>query len=1498
MVASAKTDKSKPPVFHQLELARGWRIIREHVKLRIDLDRRTIAGTAKFEFCALSNQFVNIALNLRRCRVTSCLINDKPASFRIVSPLDDDKLLAAVSSDTARHRVANIEHSVRLREDASAIQGELVVDLPAAISADIIDELTEAFQKASPDADLIQNPPEFTAVPALPLEHLPVLTLRIDYEAYEPSAGAVYFGNQDASNPVIDPVYMLTDSRFGMARFWMPCIDSMQWCDRYLFDFDIAVKSSLLVIASGELTETVIYTAGNDSEFPTDDPIKVFKYRLLAPAHASEVVIAVGDFVPLPDPALSKTVTYFCLPGLARELVHTCPPLFAKALAFCRDYFGADPPTSSFKHVFVGSLGRNAGTTTTGAGGVVVYSGDILHDSRSIDEAFIAREAVMSGLVMSYFGRFLRPRQAEDDWLICGLAAHVTTLGLGAILGRNWYRFRIMDLMDMLRQEKSVDLSDVKINRVTDETLDSVKRRSHVIVYMIEKRIGCDVLKRALRDIVAEGRSIIASLVRVFDTFQEKALEMLDDNRVRLPMTIERRRDRTLIDLTGKDPEQSGSSSVVSSGFDEALQGVSVGPFLKRLRAICGTDLRSLVRLWAASTGVPRLRIGYQYNPRRHCLEFAVKQEGIVKGETYDGREGLVFTGSLHVRVMEIEGASEHTVEIRDPFVVIDVPCHSHRAKHKSASQAEKEFNENPARASPVLWVRIDPDAEWCIDVVFKQSEDSWTALVKGERDAMGQVEACRGLRGFKSEASAKALLVIVEDERLYWRVRAEAARVLATYKGGLGMLLKYFREFYFDSSSGKLGLVRPNHFSNFANYFVKRAMIGAIVNAREDSPKVGNFQPTSVPIEATEFLSFMLSTNDNTRNPYDDDHYVADLIKACGKVGVICLEDPKHAKAGEDNCSTTDSISKQLERYKAIEELVPRRTGLVSCAVMNALCDIEVAKLALQNRTENGKVTHSILQARFSTRPVILRSIESLARRECAHDTRLAALSCLARAYSGDLEVALWLLGRCDRNSSYEELVDLHRIRREHDESSKWGFIEAPSFRYRVLDILTNAAMSDSWGVESSPLLLAVRRHTKRAMQLCTRILRLSVGEADPRVRAAALRFAKVAWGIAVPVCLLGRSEYAHARRTGHSLPVAKAVEVVPLQTNGSTSIVQGPQLQGSLLKAPKSGKASKSNKSAKSGKRKLSLPKSAIIAEPLSGQDHSRRGTIDVDAWGTRPKLASTVVTEPEIKKPSSGVSASQPVPVIDLDKKPISIGIPKSIPAVPKSAIPKSVPNVSRVKKSPDVPKSTVKASSSKGIPKSIPNRVPFSIPRNTPGIPRSVLSIPKSVVGIPHSVPRNSVVIPKAVAAGLPKKVPFDWDPLDQEDFEFFKKVVQQRREGKLRQKAREAETEKLARDANKGSEHPPNGAEADMKRKKKKKKKKRRLEGEEGRKKRKKKRKHHDDEGERYTEPNFDPDFTSSTPSALPNGGSASGSSPKFGKMKVKLAPVSSVDRDS
>lgn len=1460
MAVTGKSDKTKPTVYDPCERQRGWRIVHQHLSLDVCLKARKIRGTAVLSIRALNENCKVIHVNLRRCRVVECVVNGHVSEFLHASALDDQLLLEAASDETQAHRFEDIKRELDVQRNFGEEVAELAVFLPSNVVTNVMDELRVAQREVVAGAGGFADIPES---PSAELHKLPNLTVAITYELTNPVDGATFYGSSKVEDALSNPLYMLTESRFGLVRTWMPCIDSMRWCDRSFFDLDVTVDKELVVVASGDLMATKLVQSNDGDERER----LMFRYRSTVPAHAREIVVAAGPFMPFADPLLPKTVTHFCLPGHADELVHTGPPIFEKALAFCRDYFGFDPPCTSFKQLFVGPLGQDKSTSYCAGGGLAVLSGNLLHTSRNIDAGFLSRELIMTTIVQSYVGCLLRPRGPNDAWIIAGLCAHVSAIGLRSLFGLNWYRFRIYDEMQILCQEspsEAVVLSKVDHGVHIDVTSRKVERKAHIVVYMIERRIGSDMMRRALRDMVAEGRNVIVALSTQLDRVQKTVQNATTLRQTQHSFIIkafsstanslELSKRATVIDAEDEDVEASPAASKrlrsngVSNGFDDGLLGVDVHQFMKRLRAICGTDVKSMVRLWASSGGVPRLRSSYRYNARRHSMEFVVLQDAVEQGTLQNGKLGLPFAGTVNVRIMEVEGAFEHPVEIRDNQLSTDIQCHSRRTKK---SQNDTAVRDDSYNRSPIVFVRVDTELEWCMDMNLKLPDPALIAMLQTERDAIAQYAACRGLRNCDNPAAAKALAAVLEDDQVFWRVHSEAVHTLVTCKGGLEALLNFCRSRYTDRGEDGREHVRLNNFGSYPEYFVKREIMKAIVKAKE--LKIG--VKRKILPQAVDFTIEMLMGNDNAGNQFDDNYYVADLINAAGYIAIDSVDEHVENIGKGDDKSYSSRAIQQINRYRALDRLIPSKTGAVTCAVMKCATDYEVALMVAKQRLRYGVPVQDLGRGQLHGNEILTRLLYDNCTPDALLNVRIQAFQSLALIYSSNLSVCLWLLKVVDKYHSGAEMINFASTQNATIETA-----ESPIVRRAIIDGLIEAVESKLWGRITPPLVCALRRTTNLAKDICIRIRRIMVGDIDNRIRDAAYRFALIVWGVGAPVCMLGRIEYSEmlkaASRYGHRCDRDRLQRpVVPEEHRKRFGVPFRPK--------PKPLKVSKSHKPPKSKKpSKHSSNTAAIVVSP-----HESHTVVPDAVHVTPPSIPVSrpvVICESKnvIKIPSSKPSPEAPTSQkrqgqtfkLPLSKPPPSsnkllgrITIPQSKPATKfgvSSSSPKSgsfnMPKIS-LRSQPLSPKESVKSNSSKESSK-------IYSPRH------------KS-----KEAPTNEMCSKKKAEHSVKNREPhselsFSVSALDHEDVRYMKKAwrERQRRTSQVDltsaeaivadagngSHSKEGETARSGNDMKVSSSRGDDDEERRRKKKKKKKKKRKHEEGEGEEKKKKKKKKKH------------------------------------------------------
>ncbi|GAB1524178.1 hypothetical protein RhiTH_007331 [Rhizoctonia solani] len=309
-------------------------------------------------------------------------------------------------------------------------------------------------------------------------------------------------------------------------------------------------------------------------------------------------------------------------------------------------------------------------------------------------------------------------------------------------------------------------------------------------------------------------------------------------------------------------------------------------------------------------------------------------------------------------------------------------------------------------------WIRLDPEMMWVARTELKQSGVMWASQLARERDVGAQMEAiwafggggeglgpaagtglCGGLAygtgsltagangpgssvsgsvvtspglysSFGSIASSgavsTALCQTVLVPAYFFRVRCAAARALASQGApGLFHLLKIWTKWCYepDSNNGNGGdgfaqrfIPRPNDFSDFQEYFVRKAVITALSQLRDGTSGTGAWLGGAL-VRGT--IVDQLVYNDNNGNTYADDMYIATLITALGTALIppdvsernelahnhtveMEMEEAMRRQMEEDeNAEVLRRAVTQVERYRARDRLVPSRHNVISIAAI-----------------------------------------------------------------------------------------------------------------------------------------------------------------------------------------------------------------------------------------------------------------------------------------------------------------------------------------------------------------------------------------------------------------------------------------------------------------------------------------------------------------------------------------------------------------------------------
>jgi hypothetical protein len=291
------------------------------------------------------------------------------------------------------------------------------------------------------------------------------------------------------------------------------------------------------------------------------------------------------------------------------------------------------------------------------------------------------------------------------------------------------------------------------------------------------------------------------------------------------------------------------------------------------------------------------------------------------------------------------------------------------------------------ARArSDLGWIRVDPDLEWIRNLSFRQPEYMWIAQLENDRDVLAQYEGIDGLvRAASSDLACIALNRVLTNPQNFFKVRMRAASALGVLATRFERASQLLRQFYLDNyydqperansashsastistttttsvvstpgivANGSSAMavdhnnhhnmthpstpatissafhddadeptLRANDFSDFEGYFVQRAVATAIASIRD----VSNCSPE----DTFSFLIGLLDSNDNSRNAYSDNYYVASLIHLLSYIR-------------SDNQADYIEMSKQIERYLTKEQMMPCFHNVIAQACLQLRASLQ----------------------------------------------------------------------------------------------------------------------------------------------------------------------------------------------------------------------------------------------------------------------------------------------------------------------------------------------------------------------------------------------------------------------------------------------------------------------------------------------------------------------------------------------------------------------------
>ncbi|XP_073840548.1 TATA-box binding protein associated factor 2 isoform X2 [Musca autumnalis] len=836
----------------------------------ISFERKSIIGAVELTIVPTKENLRIIRLNAKQCRVYRVLLNDVcEADFVYFDPFLD---------------ICQGDAKTRSLETFSKFH------------------LTAA-QKTDPDANcgelLIQVPPEGYHM----IQEGRGLRIGIEFSLENPQGGIHFVippTNDDDPQP--NSAHMYTHSYENASRLWFPCVDS--FADPCTWKLEFTVDKHLTAVSCGELMEVVM---------TPDLRRKTFHYALNVPVCAPNIALAVGPFEIYVDPHMHE-VTHFCLPQLLPLLKNTVRYLH-EAFEFFEDTLSTRYPFTCYKQVFVDHADADISAYAT----MSIASVHLLHSIAIIDQTYVSRTLMSRAVAEQFFGCFITSHHWSDTWLAKGIAEYLCGLYSRKCFGNNEYREWIQKELDRVvkyeeqyggiildcsqppaplpvsstnpaastaKHQEIVHYFPIKsLHTVSPKYVDAMRRKAHLVIRMLEHRIGQELL------------------IQVFN----KQLALATN----------------------------AAGTKIGSGLWHHLL-ISTNIFIKAIFTVTGKDMSVFMDQWVRTGGHAKFSLTSVFNRKRNTIELEIRQDFV------NQRGVRKYNGPLLVQLQELDGTFKHMLQIENVVVKADITCHSKSRRNKKkkiplCTGEEVDMDLSPMDDSPVLWIRLDPEMILIRDLNIEQPDFQWQFQLRHERDVTAQFEAIKALEKYPTNATRSALTDAIENEQFFYKVRCEAANCLTkvanqmvTQWSGPPAMLNIFRKFFGSFSAPHI--IKQNNFSNFQLYFLQKVIPVAMAGLRTSHG--------ICPPEVLRFLFDLFKYNDNTRNHYSDVYYRSALVNALGHsitpvVSVVLRGTP----------ITSDSLSadaklvlEEVTRLLNLEKHLPSYKYMVSVACLKVI--------------------------------------------------------------------------------------------------------------------------------------------------------------------------------------------------------------------------------------------------------------------------------------------------------------------------------------------------------------------------------------------------------------------------------------------------------------------------------------------------------------------------------------------------------------------------------
>ncbi|KAG5340743.1 hypothetical protein C0989_000407 [Termitomyces sp. Mn162] len=835
-------------------------------------------------------------------------------------------------------------------------EGELAIALPKEVplkQSGHVSSSTVFSEAATPEPQTpgVQSVPEFAPI-----------TINIVYSLRNPVDGFEFVLPTDAY-PYRVPHAYTTPSSPDSARCWVPCVDNL-W-EKCTWEFEFVVPRYLeerdpgqdeedqtdaiptLVICSGDLVEQVAHP------YSSNKTIFLFSQTVLT--SVQHIAFAAGPFhlhtIP-PDNvaddvsgATQPLMYAFCLPG-HENLLPTTTASLRQAMSFYSSEFGSYP-FGSFKVVFVDQLPTQRLDSST----LSIVSNDMLHGDDAIEQALETRHTLAHALACQWAGINILPKNWSDTWLVNGLALYITGLFLRRLFGNNEYRFRLKKDMQRVLELDIGAMPPICQPQVLEPpdaaTLPFLNLKSPLVLHILDRRLG------------KSGTSL--GLSRVLPKLFLSAMSgEMQNNALSTHAFL-----RLCRKVSGVDPRSFAEQWIYGSG----CPSFGFSATFNRKKMAVEITMR-------------------QDAPAYKAMENNEVSKALMKPVPF-------FEGQMTIRIHEADGTPyEHVLDIKTPFKRYEVPFNTKYKRvrrntkrylaRQAAAQAAADGDAEAAEAMGMIdmgfgleiwekeqerenwkvadwteedegtmsgatyeWIRMDADFEWIAYIKFDQPDFMWVSQLQRDRDVVAQLEAIYALAEKPTAIVSSTLTKTVLVSNYFFRIRSEAALALVSCAIrkldflGLFHLFKLFLRYCYDPEDANQDLFvhtyvpKPNEFSDFGEYFVRKNLINAISRVR--------FENGKSPSVVRQFLIDQLRYNDNTANPYSDGYYICTIIAAAASAtvsiapperGELLPSEVRNEQTAEDIELLKQSVI-EVDRYRSMDRLIPSTHNCVTIAAL-----------------------------------------------------------------------------------------------------------------------------------------------------------------------------------------------------------------------------------------------------------------------------------------------------------------------------------------------------------------------------------------------------------------------------------------------------------------------------------------------------------------------------------------------------------------------------------